>query len=141
MNSWLEMDNLETFTLIWLTSEENVAEDFHEVEEQFRAIINYLVVFHDYQQCLQYIQTRTKHDRLIAIVDMKWTREILHHIIHLEHLLSIYVYTDKTKNVEHDLNNVGKVNIHCSVRSRDIFESKGLFRRQIKKFIRLTYVY
>ena len=90
--------NLEIFSLIWLDENVNV-KDTRDTEQKLRSIINHLKKFQDVKQCQQYIEQRSKKDRLILIVSGQLGREIVPSIHKLRQVISIYVYCmDKKSN-------------------------------------------
>jgi hypothetical protein len=90
--------NLEIFSLIWLDENVNV-KDTRDTEQKLRSIINHLKKFQDVKQCQQYIEQRSKKDRLIIIVSGQLGREIVPSIHNLRQVMSIYVYCmDKESN-------------------------------------------
>ncbi len=105
MTTIKEIDNLEIFYLIWLGNLTN-----NEFQQQLRMIINYLLIFEDEQQCLKYIQSVKKTDRIIFIVKGKLAQQILPHIIDLQQIYSIYIYSNDKKLTEQWTKNFKKVN-------------------------------
>ncbi|CAF2895311.1 unnamed protein product [Rotaria sp. Silwood2] len=90
--------NLEIFCLIWLDENVNV-EVTPDTEKKLRSIINHLRKFQDVKQCQQYIEQRSKNDRLILIISGQLGREIVPSIHSLRQVISIYVYCmDKKSN-------------------------------------------
>jgi len=100
MTAIQEIENLETFYLIWLGNSLN-----NEFQQQLRTIINYLLIFEDEQQCLKYIQSLSKYDRVILIVKEKLSQQI----VHLRQIISIYVYSNEKKINEQWVKNFKKV--------------------------------
>jgi hypothetical protein len=91
--------HLEIFCLIWLDVNLNVKET-RDTEQKLRSIINHLKKFQDVKQCQQYIQQRSKNDRLILIVSGRFGQEIVPSIHKLRQVISIYVYCMDKKNNE-----------------------------------------
>jgi hypothetical protein len=90
--------NLEIFSLIWLDENVNV-KDIRDTEQKLRSIINHLKKFQDVKQCQQYIERRSRKDRLILIVSGQLGQEIIPFIHNLRQVISIYVYCmDKISN-------------------------------------------
>jgi len=100
-----KVENLDTFYLIWFGNSIN-----NEVQQQLRTLINYLLIFEDEQQCLQYIQSLSKDDRVILIVKGKLCQQIISHIVHLRQIISIYIYFNDKKLNEQWTKNFKKVN-------------------------------
>jgi hypothetical protein len=90
--------HLEIFCLIWLDVNLNVKET-RDTEQKLRCIINQIKKFQDVKQCQQYIEQRSKTDRLVLIVNSQFGREIVPAINQLRQVISIYVYCmDKRSN-------------------------------------------
>ncbi|CAF3912977.1 unnamed protein product, partial [Adineta steineri] len=91
--------SLEIFSLIWLDANEGV-EDTRDTEVKLRSIINHIKKFQDVKQCQQYIEQRSKNDRLILIVSDRLGLEIVPNIHQLRQVISIYVCCKDKKNNE-----------------------------------------
>jgi hypothetical protein len=92
--------NLEIFSLIWLDENVNI-KNTQDTEEKLRSVINHLKKFQDVKQCQQYIEQKSKKDRLILIVNGQLGQEIVPFIHNLRQVMSIYVYcADETINEE-----------------------------------------
>ncbi|CAF1424083.1 unnamed protein product [Rotaria sordida] len=90
--------NLEIFSLIWLDKNANI-KDTRDTEQKLRSIINHLKKFEDVKQCQQFIEQRSKKDRLMLIVNGQLGQEIVPLIHNLRQVMSIYVYCmDKKSN-------------------------------------------
>jgi exonuclease V gamma subunit len=89
--------HLEIFCLIWLDANGKESRD---TEQNLRSVINYLKKFQDVQQCQQYIEERSKNDRLVIIVSGQLGREIVPSIHKLRQVISIYVYCMNKKSNE-----------------------------------------
>jgi hypothetical protein len=111
-----EVENLEIFYLIWFGNSINI-----EIQQQLRTIINYLIIFEDEQQCLQYIHSLSKDDRVILIVNGKFSQKFVPQIVHLQQITSIYILAKDKKPIEQWAKNFKKVNdsnpfdIICSI--------------------------
>jgi len=82
-----EDQNFETYSLIWLDSQENL-----QAQKQLRSSINHLITFEDDQLCLKYIQSLTKHDRVVFIISGTFGQTFVPKIVPLLQITSIYVY-------------------------------------------------
>lgn len=87
----VDIDDTETeiFCIIWLDS--NPAET-RNTEQKLRSIVNHLKKFQDAELCQNYIEKRSKNDRLIMIVSGQLGQEIVPNIHNFRHIISIYVY-------------------------------------------------
>jgi hypothetical protein len=85
-------ENLETYGLLWLDASVNSLQENIQAQQQLRSSINHLLTFEDDQQCLQYIQSAPKDDRIILIVSGRFGRIIVPQIVQLRQIISIYVY-------------------------------------------------
>lgn len=79
----------EIFCLVWLDA--NPAET-RSTEQKLRSIVNHLKKFQDVGSCQNFIEKRSKNDRLIMIVSGRLGQEIVPHIHNLRQVISIYVY-------------------------------------------------
>jgi 2-phosphoglycerate kinase len=91
--------NLEIFSLIWLDENVNIKSS-RDTEQKLRSIINHLKKFEDVRQCQEYIEERSKKDRLILIVSDQLGEEIVPLIHNLRQMMSIYVYCINKKSNE-----------------------------------------
>lgn len=93
--------NLETFSLAWLDAQVNDTDENIKAQSELRSAINLWKIFHDKDECMQYIQSVAEGDRIILIVSGKLGRELVPGIYNLRQLCSIYVYCmDKKGNKE-----------------------------------------
>ena len=100
--------HLEIFSLIWLDANVNETRD---TEQKLRSIINHLKKFQDIQQCQQYIEQKSKTDRLALIVSGQLGPEIVPSIHKLRQVTSIYVYCMDKKEHEQWACNFSKVRL------------------------------
>ncbi|CAF0913483.1 unnamed protein product [Adineta ricciae] len=108
-------ENLETFYLI---SFRNLIDS--ELYEQLQTIINYVVLFDDEEQCLQYIQSLTKDDRIFVIIKDNSSSQFVSQLVTLRQIVFIYIYTKKSS--EQLTKNSKKI--------RDVFSQRDqLFQR------------
>ena len=103
-------ENLEIFSLIWLDEKVN-DHDIQDREQKLRSTINYLKKFQDVQQCQEYIESKSKTDRLIILVSDKSGQEIVPLIHHLRQVISIYVYGINIKSNEQWTSKFAKVKL------------------------------
>jgi virulence-associated protein VapD len=102
--------NLETFSLVWLDGSVNTSEENVNVQQQLRTLINHLKTFENADECVQYIRSVSKQNRIVLIVSGRLGREIVPRIHRLRQVSSIYVYCmDKQAN-EQWANKFQKVN-------------------------------
>jgi hypothetical protein len=102
--------NLEIFSLIWLDQNVNII-DNKDTEQKFRSIINHLKKFQDVKQCQQFIEQRSKKDRLILIINDELGREIVPLIHNLRQVMSIYIYNINQKSDEQSTYKFAKVKL------------------------------
>ena len=88
-------NNLELFSIIWLDFNVNI-NDNQNIDEKLRLIINNLKKFADIEQCQQYIEQRSKDDRLIIIANGSQGEQIVPYIHQLQQVSSIYIYSIDT---------------------------------------------
>ncbi|CAF0765907.1 unnamed protein product [Rotaria sordida] len=90
--SMLHDDHLETFSLLWIRGDVNKNEKNSNNEQKLRAIINYVKIFERIDQCQQYIETMSKEDRSVLIVNDQFSRELIPTIHNFCQISSIYIY-------------------------------------------------
>jgi len=103
-------NHIEIFCLIWLDASINETRD---TEQKLRSIINHLKKFQDVQQCQQYIEQRSKKDRLVLIVSGQLGQEIVPSIHKHRQVISIYVYCKDKQINEQWTCNYTKVRLCC----------------------------
>jgi hypothetical protein len=111
INESLTNDNdnhLEIFSLIWLDTNDDI-EDIQNTEQKLRAIINHFKRFRNAKECQQYIEQKSKHDRLVLIVSLQLGPEIVPFIHKLRQVSSIYVYCKDKKSNEEWISDYTKV--------------------------------
>jgi DNA-directed RNA polymerase specialized sigma subunit len=92
-------ENLETYALVWLDTSVNSSQENIEAQQQLQTSINHLLTFEDDHECLQYIYSVPKDDRIVLIVSGRSGRTIVPKIAQLRQISSIYVYCmDKKAN-------------------------------------------
>lgn len=105
-------ENLETYCLIWLDASDNSSKETIQAQQQLETFIHHLLTFKDDQQCLQYIQSSTKDDRIILVVSGKSGRVVVPKIAQLRQIISIYVYCMDKKANEQWTQPYSKVSIY-----------------------------
>ncbi|CAF3384723.1 unnamed protein product, partial [Rotaria sp. Silwood2] len=85
-------DNVETFSLLWLDAEVNTKEENKHAQKRLRSIINHLIIFHDQNECQQYIVSSSEQDRLVLIISGRLSKELIPHIHHLRQISAVYIY-------------------------------------------------
>ena len=105
-------ENLETYCLVWLDGSVNDSEENIQAQQQLRTSINHLVTFEDDQQCLKYIKSVPKDDRIVLIVSGRLGQIIVPKIVQLRQITSIYVYCMNKKANEQWAKQFNKVNFH-----------------------------
>ncbi|CAF3126735.1 unnamed protein product [Rotaria sp. Silwood2] len=92
-------ENYEIFSLIWLDLSTNDLHDNIDTQQQLHSIINYLRIFHDIDECEQYIRSLSKDDRVVFLINEKYAFEIITRIYELRQIISIYIHS---KEDNHD---------------------------------------
>ncbi|CAF4351719.1 unnamed protein product [Rotaria sp. Silwood2] len=85
-------DNVETFSLLWLDAEVNTKEENKHAQKRLRSIINHLIIFHDQNECQQYITSSSEQDRIVLIISGRLSKELIPHIHHLRQISAVYIY-------------------------------------------------
>jgi hypothetical protein len=91
-NTTQEIENLETYCLIWLDTSVNESQENIQAQKELRTLINHLITFENDQQCLQHIESVSKDDRIILIVSGRLGQIIVPKIVKYRQIVSIYVY-------------------------------------------------
>jgi len=113
-NTTQEDGNLETYSLIWLDASVNKSRDNIEAQKQLRISINHLLTFEDDQECLQYIDSIPKNDRIILIVSGRLGQIIVPKIVKYRQIASVYVYCMNKKANEEWAKQFNKVTYRFS---------------------------
>ncbi|CAF3624815.1 unnamed protein product [Rotaria sordida] len=69
-------NNLETYSLVWLESAMNEANEYIEAQKRLRKLINHLKIFDDVEQCESYMRSVPKDDRIILIISDQLGQDI-----------------------------------------------------------------
>lgn len=86
--------NLETYSIIWLDSSfSHNSEEFLKTQQRLRTLINHLKLFEDVNQCEDYIRSISSEDRLILIINDRFSRQIIPRIEQLRQVSSIYIHS------------------------------------------------
>ncbi|CAF1622979.1 unnamed protein product [Adineta ricciae] len=113
-------ENLETF---YLVSFRNLIDS--ELYEQLQTIINYIVLFDDEEQCLQYIQSLTKDDRIFVIIKHNSSSQFVSQLVTLRQIVSIYIYSDSAKKSSEQWTKFSK-------KIRDVFSQRDQLLQRIQ---------
>ncbi|CAF4883973.1 unnamed protein product, partial [Rotaria sp. Silwood1] len=87
-----KVHNLETFSLLWLDAEVNTTEDNKRAQKRLRSIINHLEIFHDQNECQQYINSCSEHDRVVLIISGRLSKELIPQLHNLRQVSAFYIY-------------------------------------------------
>ncbi|CAF0784376.1 unnamed protein product [Adineta steineri] len=82
-------NHLESFSLIWLNNHENV-----DIQTELRNIINHIEIFHDVEECKNYIEKTSENDRLVLVTNDEFGRQIIPSIHQLRQSASIYINSE-----------------------------------------------
>ncbi|CAF1404959.1 unnamed protein product [Adineta steineri] len=104
-----EILNLETYSLIWLDETVNKLRENLQDQQRLRASINRLLTFEDYQLCLQCIQSLSRYDRIILIVNRQLGKQLIPQIVSLQQIISIYIYDTDKQHTERWVQNFSKI--------------------------------
>ena len=93
--------DLETVCLIWLDVKVNLTVENRDTQTHFRSIFHHFKPFENVPDCKQFIQQKTKDDRIFLIVSGQLGQEIVLRIHDYRQIFSIYVYCqDVPRNKE-----------------------------------------
>lgn len=111
----VENTNLETFSLVWLSSSEIDTKIEIEAQQNLRSMINHLKICKEIDECKQYIESLSKDDRTIVIIDNCEDQQLVPYIHHFQQVFSIYIHcTSKEQNKEW-IKQHRKVNKFCLI--------------------------
>ena len=105
-----ELENLETFALLWLGTDLNLADNYTEIQQKLRSVINHLLVFEREQECQQYIE-RALDEKIILIVSAENESSFVPCVHHLQQLVAIYLYDENRKTSQLQVQDFKKVSI------------------------------
>jgi hypothetical protein len=94
------VENRETFSMIWLDTDVNILESNIVTQQNIRSFINRLKTFDDVEQCERHIRLMSEDDRVVFIVCGRLGRDIIPRIQSLRQIASIYVYCVDQKEKE-----------------------------------------
>ncbi len=101
--------DLETVCLVWLDASANITVENIATQKQFQLITSHFKIFQNVQDCEQYIQQKTKDDRIFFVVSGQLGREIVPRIHQYRQIFSIYVYCQNKQLDEEWANKFPKV--------------------------------
>ncbi|CAF0896001.1 unnamed protein product [Didymodactylos carnosus] len=81
--------NLEDYTIIWLDSD--ILTNY-ETKQRLRCIINYIKLFDNCDECLRYINTLEKDEKIFFLVSGHFCQSIVPTVHDLEQILFIYIF-------------------------------------------------
>ncbi|UJR18513.1 hypothetical protein I4U23_005420 [Adineta vaga] len=88
----IDRPNLEDFTIIWLSDSANS----NNVQNELREIINYVKIFHNVDQCIEYV-SKAVDDNIFIVLSVS-TQSILETIHDLKQIELIYIFPAETIN-------------------------------------------
>ncbi len=94
------LQNLETFSLLWLDENVNSNKENINAQKILRTVINQLKIFENYHLCEQYIRQITDVNSVILIVSGRYGKELIPTIHNLLQLNAVYVYCMDIKSNE-----------------------------------------
>ncbi|CAM4777659.1 unnamed protein product [Rotaria magnacalcarata] len=124
-------ESLEIFSIIWLDKDVRVRVN-QDIQQKLRCIINQLKIFDDVEECKQYIEHRSKYDRLVLIVSDELSRQFIHLIHELLQVSTIYVRSRDKTNGQQWTQNFIKVRIISEELEELIAEVKEDHKKQMK---------
>lgn len=80
------LENLELFTLIYLSDEFN-----RDIQQNYRTIIDYLCYFDSFEKCQQFISNRTSLDKLFVIISNSFAEKFVSNHHNLNQINFIYI--------------------------------------------------
>jgi hypothetical protein len=126
-------ENLEIFSLIWCDIKVNSAIDSRHTQIKLRQIINFLIMFDNIRDCLQYINEK-QNEKVVLIVSAQYGVQLLPLIHKLSQIVAIYVYCDHKEIHEQWANTFEKVRFLKVIKNKLAFFSKLLTLSMIYYF-------
>ncbi len=111
-DSVIEYENLETFSLVWLDRTGDKSTKKNAMQQDLRAVINYLQIFHHEMDCEEYIKRSSKDEYVILIVEDQVGEKLLPKIHHIEQIFAIYISTTKQNLDQSWMNEYNKVRVN-----------------------------
>ncbi|CAF1411315.1 unnamed protein product, partial [Adineta ricciae] len=99
--------NLENFSLVWL---DETASKHPDEEKRLRTVISHLKKFDGIDQTESYIQSVSKEDQIVFVVNGKCSHEIISRIHLLPQIFAIYIYDSEITDCMAEFNKVKGVN-------------------------------
>jgi len=90
------VQNLESFTCVWLDGTINETNDSRETEQELRRIINHLFTCNDEKKCEEYIRNITQ-EKVVLIVSGTMGKNIIPRIHNLSQLSACYIFCGNIK--------------------------------------------
>jgi hypothetical protein len=97
--------------IIWLDTEINKTEDNQQIHLQLRRTINNMKIFHDFNECEQYI-IQAVNTRIYFIVNGQCDEQIISHIHSFPQILYIYIVSNDSEKDKQWITNFAKVMYH-----------------------------
>jgi len=111
---FIQNENLEIFSLIWLDNTINKSQKNISIQQQFRTIINFIKIFQNQDNCEEYIRQMSKDECIIFIVNDQLGETIIPYIHDLQQIFSIYIYS-LNKNIDQQwINQFKKIKSICT---------------------------
>lgn len=85
-------ENIEYYRVVWLDSSLIDNKNTKNLEEKLRSSINSIKIFLDENQFLNSIESITKNDKIILIINSKLAKDILSRIHQIEQIKFIYFF-------------------------------------------------
>ncbi|CAF1209362.1 unnamed protein product [Adineta steineri] len=124
--------HLEIFSLLWFDDTNNL-EDARNARQKLRTIINHFKEFHDANEYQQYIEQRSKQDRLILVISDQSEQEIVSSVHGLRQVLSIYIHSKKEINDNQWISGFPKVKVIVVGIDELVSRIKADFKIQMKE--------
>ena len=86
-----EETTLETYSLVWLDAGVGLTDNLV-TKHKLRALINHVEVFQQSDQCAKYIQSLSKHERVVLITNDQLGQQLVPKIHSFRQISSVYVY-------------------------------------------------
>ncbi|CAM4916612.1 unnamed protein product [Rotaria socialis] len=138
----MEEENIESYSLIWFDSSSNNNDYKKKFEEKLRSSINFIKIFIDENEFLNYIEAISNDEKLVLIINSKSAQHIISRMHQLEQILSIYVFSLNIR--KHQIWTKLFYKIKCVVNDYDelicqiLYDQKERFLNKIDETISIT---
>lgn len=94
-----EQNNLQSLSLVWLDDSMKDANEYDQLHEKIRTVINQTQSFQDPQKCKKYIKSLSAENQIVFLVNNQLAGNIVERIHRYRQVFSIYIHIrNQTEN-------------------------------------------